>query len=477
MFTAAPKSSHAESDSDDEIEDRLTIDEADENDNDDHSSYNKNTSRLFQADVPTNPKSSQSVLSSRCKSVGISPRKSCNLLNETPVPAQTGSLDEKNMGVHDTRRSKRLQSLSKTKGDSMKPQATEASSPDGKIGILAERVVTRSKRLDLLSSNDNDVHSLKGKDVKEKDTPCPISKTEYCKDDFSAHISKHTEKDKKPEECDSAHNVFTYNSSVISFQTEENLQKHCTKDLEGGGVCLENSITQIGHPRKKKNKRVSSKKKMHTCKQCDLPFTTLTLLNKHNKTSHNLNRVRFRRKQSQFLVNKKCNENLSHDGKQAKTFKCTECNLELKNEILLCKHLYKIHNICQFSCKHCSKVFSRKDSLLSHRLTHLKAVTAADGSKGVVTIPQQTQRIFKCDKCTCEFHKWDSFKKHTKIRHGVNSVCDVCCTTYGSREELDAHMAGHDWNKMDELDSLHECEVCHSLFLTPFKLKRHMVRH
>ena len=446
-------------------------------DNDGDSNYNKNTSRLSQVDVPTNPEISQSPSSSRSKSLRISSRKSCSLLkaNQAPEPVQTESLDEKHRGIHEARRSKRLQPSSKSKVDSMKPQDTEAGSSDGKIGIPAEHaLVTRSKRLDLMSSNNSEVHSLKGNDVKEKNTPCLISKMEHCKDDIASHIAIHTTIDKK-HQPDSVQNVLTYNSSMATFQTAENIPKHRTKDLKGEGMNLENSISKIEQPKRKKIKRLPSKKKTHTCKHCNLPFTTLTLLNKHSKTCHNLNRVRFRRKQGQFLVNNKCNENLSDDEKQAKSFQCTECNLELKNEILLCKHLLKIHNVCQFSCKHCSKVFSRKDSLLSHRLTHLRVVTTADGSRGVVTIPEQTDRIFKCDKCSCEFHKWDSFKKHTKMRHGDDAVCDVCCTTHGSHEALNAHMAGHDWNKMDELESLHECDVCHRLFLTPFKLNRHMV--
>ena len=56
MFTAAPKSSCGGSESDDEIEESLTIDEADGNGDDEDSNYKKNMSRLSQADVPSNPK-------------------------------------------------------------------------------------------------------------------------------------------------------------------------------------------------------------------------------------------------------------------------------------------------------------------------------------------------------------------------------------------------------------------------------------
>ena len=165
--------------------------------------------------------------------------------------------------------------------------------------------------------------------------------------------------------------------------------------------------------------------------------------------------------------------------------KCSECDRTFSVEVELCKHQLKTHNIKTFTCKFCPKAFSRKASLQNHQLIHLKVVTTDSTTDGgtrkrmVLFEERSADELLRCLRCSCVFRNWKNYKKHLASDHpDVEShLCNVCCRVFDSQKELMTHMSRHKEIYVPELDldSLLECPLCNSLFLTLSKLKAHKV--
>ena len=82
---------------------------------------------------------------------------------------------------------------------------------------------------------------------------------------------------------------------------------------------------------------------------------------------------------------------------QAETFKCRKCNVEMKNECELKKHVSQKHKK-NTSCKQCNKTFDKNIDLERHLKTH------------------ETLKNFKCNLCDKEFYlQWSQTPKNKSV--------------------------------------------------------------
>jgi len=140
----------------------------------------------------------------------------------------------------------------------------------------------------------------------------------------------------------------------------------------------------------------------HTCAVCNKTFTTLRLLRKHAR--------------------------ISHDETQANTYTCIECDVNFKNEYELRRHCMIHSTQLQYSCDQCGARFNRKDKLTRHSLSH------------------NWRKKYKCPfqehmACDKQFHRLDKLKQHINTHGNIKCFsCHVCQVKYTRKEHLKAHI-------------------------------------
>ena len=106
--------------------------------------------------------------------------------------------------------------------------------------------------------------------------------------------------------------------------------------------------------RHKKDKHASTKEEF-ACKLCDITFTRLDTLFRHERTIHS--KVR-----TEALLP---GVNQRHD-----PFQCSKCNISFKDKNTLIRHLESVHEKSAFECNLCHQRFTREDNLQVHMRIH-----------------------------------------------------------------------------------------------------------
>ncbi|KAK8788872.1 hypothetical protein V5799_021353 [Amblyomma americanum] len=112
--------------------------------------------------------------------------------------------------------------------------------------------------------------------------------------------------------------------------------------------------------------------------------------------------------------------------KKAKhTYKCPQCDKELRSQSGLQSHLSSHNNIRPFSCPTCSCSFSSKGSLRSHRINVHGSTT------------------YSCDQCPLTCKSLFALRKHKTLIHGqvIKFQCDNCSKRFTSERKKQLHTA------------------------------------
>lgn len=112
--------------------------------------------------------------------------------------------------------------------------------------------------------------------------------------------------------------------------------------------------------------------------------------------------------------------------KKAKhTYKCPQCDKELRSQSGLQSHLSSHNNIRPFSCPTCSCSFSSKGSLRSHRINVHGSMT------------------YSCDQCPLTCKSLFALRKHKTLIHGqvIRFQCDHCSKRFTSERKKQLHTA------------------------------------
>ena len=79
------------------------------------------------------------------------------------------------------------------------------------------------------------------------------------------------------------------------------------------------------------------------------------------------------------------------------------------------------------------------------------------------------EKPHECEVCGKKFAHRAGYKRHIKTHE--HTVCRVCKYEFPSSEELEAHMAVHDEDK------LYSCPTCGKRFSRKYNMETHMITH
>ncbi|WP_257264183.1 C2H2-type zinc finger protein [Endozoicomonas sp. ONNA2] len=177
--------------------------------------------------------------------------------------------------------------------------------------------------------------------------------------------------------------------------------------------------------------------------------------NKHSLSSHHEN----------------CDE--SRSGDISTEIKKDEPDAQIENSA---KVLHTVKK--SFPCKHCEKIFHRKENLKIHTRTHTgeKPYKCMVCDKGFVQSGDLARHIrihtgekpYKCQVCGKSFKQSCNLTKHTRLHTGERPFkCHICDKRFIQSGERLTHTRTHTGEKP------YNCEVCKMAFATKRNLTRH----
>nr|CAD7423583.1 unnamed protein product [Timema monikensis] len=209
------------------------------------------------------------------------------------------------------------------------------------------------------------------------------------------------------------------------------------------------------------------KPNLPTCDICNKFFATYRALKKHNKT-HDLWAVPTTSQNSlpseQIKPNlpscEPCNKFFSgyralkeHNKTHGYMKSCNICSKTFKFACQLKLHI-QIHDKARpkLFCNLCSFSTLRKDSLLTHRRTHM------------------IENLYVCDICRKGFHRIGYLVKHLKVHAGKEPLkCDICGLTFLLRNKLSYHK-----KNVHKKSTKILCTLCNKECANQFKWRQHM---
>lgn len=129
-------------------------------------------------------------------------------------------------------------------------------------------------------------------------------------------------------------------------------------------------------------------------------------------------------------------------------YKCHRCDQYFHDYLNVVDHNKKIHNLIEYPCPDCTKVFATEKTLCQH----------IKDNHNVPVI---------CQDCGKIFVHVNALEKHQENAHNVK-VCNFCGMTFKSEAQFKTHRSLHS-NVVDE----YQCVYCYRRFDATHKLHRH----
>ncbi|KAM6990534.1 uncharacterized protein LKV04_009969 isoform 3-T3 [Tautogolabrus adspersus] len=221
-------------------------------------------------------------------------------------------------------------------------------------------------------------------------------------------------------------------------------------------------------------------KQPQTCPKCGQCFTYYKSFEKHQKTCSEADSQTKEQTNTNYLIINGCdffsvdNTNESNaekssetmesqtatsstaddaEGSQCKagTFKCTMCEKDFPNIVLMQRHYSESHDFRgPYPCTLCKTTFSRLAELVHH---------------------QQNKQLFQCPICKKGFRTPEEIKRHKKVHTPTPCKCETCGKSFKSHYPLMRHRRTH----REQPPVV--CTYCGKQFASKNYLKAHMVRH
>ncbi|XP_034118284.1 zinc finger protein 93 [Drosophila albomicans] len=197
------------------------------------------------------------------------------------------------------------------------------------------------------------------------------------------------------------------------------------------------------------------------------------------------------------------------------SFKCQQCGHCFAHNLTLQAHIRKVHEGSKrpFQCDRCDKCYSFMGGLY----THIKEIHGSQKRsypcdypgceriyisciamqkhkrlKHSASLPPGAARKYVCEQCGATFNQTANLKYHRRTKHPTAAeaaanardserhFCELCQKHFHSRYTLKYHnMQQHAAasSDPDELQQLHECQVCGRRMAKRFMLVQHMLMH
>ncbi|GBP42761.1 Zinc finger protein 782 [Eumeta japonica] len=165
---------------------------------------------------------------------------------------------------------------------------------------------------------------------------------------------------------------------------------------------------------------------------------------------------------------------------------CEECDAGFVNKRLLRHHMKYTHQLGEFRCNFCEKVFGTKSKRNDHeKSVHFgfkrnkcaycseRFVCYKKRNKHVVDVHNKPPIVYKCHACDKVFDMRYKLSQHTKKDHLMERKheCDVCEMKFFMKKELEKHMVKHSGEKN------FTCQVCLKTYARKNTLREHMRIH
>lgn len=241
----------------------------------------------------------------------------------------------------------------------------------------------------------------------------------------------------KSYECSGCRKVFLslHNAELVSkeqcSQCEKQLEKHCDPS-----------------PNFSKRKSVHGTVRPHKCSQCDISFTQISNLKRHE---------------------------LRHSGERSHV--CATCGKAFARRDLLEKHKRLHTRERPYACTHCPKTFSWASSLRHHLTTHGDQ-TSSDSQSTDSRLSKDHQsasdegKPHRCCQCGKIFTRKRHLRMHLQRHAGQRQfLCQYCGKMYRDRNSLTLHQRIHTGEKP------FRCRWCDKAFARSAALRCHEPQH
>nr|XP_012146911.1 PREDICTED: zinc finger protein 271-like isoform X2 [Megachile rotundata] len=152
---------------------------------------------------------------------------------------------------------------------------------------------------------------------------------------------------------------------------------------------------------------------------------------------------------------------LSHSSQRP--FKCSDCEKAYSTKSKLNAHVRLHTKTNVHSCKLCNKVFAYPSYLREHEKTH-------DQDNGIAN--NEGGQSFECSACKKRFRSLKNLRAHERLHTGKGLVqCEICDKRFSQRYNLKIHLRTHKATRP------HKCEYCDKCFVQKGNLAEHLRIH
>jgi len=214
--------------------------------------------------------------------------------------------------------------------------------------------------------------------------------------------------------------------------------------------------------RKKERNIDRANKKTLICNICQLEFESYTTFDMHNWGFHQTRPScdicgKVFKNSSRMKTHRKIHAGL-------RPFQCQECGKAFTERPSLRKHIRIKHpkpdEEIIFSCKVCEKIYTSKQGLVNHELSHSK------------------ENPYLCNSCGREFYNLSILRKHELTHNPENPFpCDVCGKHFKLQVYLNKHMKLHTEEKVNSDERPHSCDECGNTYKNKGDLTIHKRKH
>lgn len=153
---------------------------------------------------------------------------------------------------------------------------------------------------------------------------------------------------------------------------------------------------------------------------------------------------------------------LSHSGQQP--FKCLSCEKAYSSKSKLNAHMRLHTKTNVHPCKMCDKIFAYPSYLREHLKSHKRP--------GHADACSEEGKAFECISCKKRFRLLKNLRAHERLHTGKGLLqCEICDKTFSQNYNLNVHLRTHKASRP------HKCEYCDKCFVQKGNLAEHLRIH